>query len=247
MKLRLIYFICLLSYITKSNAQNKPKAELLFEYSILSKKTIQGENLFSNGLVLVDSTEIQKHDSIINNVFTYKINTSKVNIKICGGWSRRYWYRHSIEIENSTFLLDSLWYGNAFTKDSKPIFISLEGCYYFKFDNKKYLVLFISDLYFPTTSDINKILLLFDVSEKQNPKFLRIEQQACNNLNCFGDFNNDNQLDYASWNTHSNRLYCYSLVEGRFRLKKNYFLFIKAKDGGYWISKDQSRWFFKIE
>jgi hypothetical protein len=244
--LKLIPLICILGYTTIANAQNKHQA--LFKYASLSKKQIQGHNLLNDGISLIDSADITKNGLVVNTTFTYQINTPKADIKIRGGWSKKHWYRHVIEINHSRFLIDKLWYGNRFKKEtSQPIFIGIDGCYYFSFNHRKYVAFFINDLYFPTTSDINKILLLFDVSERQKPELITIERQACHNLDCFGDFDNDRQLDYASWNTHNNVLHCYSLADGKLKRRKNYYLFINNKKGDYWIEKSKSRWFFEID
>lgn len=102
-------------------------------------------------------------------------------------------------------------------------------------------------MFFPTTSDTNKILLLFDVTDNNDPKFLKIESQACSNLECFGDFDSDGRFDYASWNTKNKRLNCFSLDKGQFELRKGYLVFIASSNNGeYWIDEKKTKWFFEI-
>lgn len=112
--LKVLMIALLISCISEDGNRNSKQSKIIFNYSLLSKTQLKGKNIYDNGMTLVDSMYVFKGRKLVNNIYTYKMNSDKIDIKLFIGWSRKDWYRNIIEISNRRFSIDSLWYGNSF-------------------------------------------------------------------------------------------------------------------------------------
>jgi hypothetical protein len=122
---------------------------------------------------------------------------------------------------------------------------SIEKCYELKFENKKYILLFVMPIFSTVSFDPTEGLL-FDVSDSIKfiplPKPLkRITSMAID------DFNGDSKLDYVAVEQFSGAAF-YTLSEDKFLLDERYYITFKINSSsGNFITfdKDKTHWFAK--
>jgi len=225
--------------------------EIRFSYTLLSKDTLACEYINLSKLELNSTTSINvnKDEKIINQkfevdrgsqIYFYKNNFSGVD-KLTKN-------RDAVELYGRKMKIDSLYYGKEYFK--KPyIFASLINVAKFSFKNKNYVAFFIQDLSNPVTSP-NTLLLLFDVTNKNDFVYIPIGFQASEDLKCINDFNKDGILDFAKWTQgydFQKHLYRYELNNNsKFIIKKGDYMTIDEKVDGYYVDIQKSNWRYGI-
>lgn len=159
--------------------------------------------------------------------------------------------RDYLTIKEKKILIDSLFFGNRLPDDYWFMTYFYKS-YIFDFNNKKFCALF-SENTFANTTLPNTILLLLDITRMDDIKILLSEYQACGDINCFGDINQDNELDYIQWSQgmeFADTVYIYSLNNKTNIFEKNKNVFVKVLESETWgyckIDVTKSEYFYKI-
>lgn len=153
--------------------------------------------------------------------------------------------RDYITYRGRKILIDSL-----FWKDNLPTdntFMTLfDNMYKFTLSKHTYLALFAWDGR-KSTSRPNFLVLLIDYSNPDEISFPLVDYQASEDINCFGDFNSDGELDYIKWGVgweYCDTVFSYSLINGVFTLDKEHYVTIdkEVAIGEYEIDFRKSHW-----
>lgn len=119
--------------------------------------------------------------------------------------------------------------------------------YKFKLSSKKYCLLFyIEDI---PSVDANLIGLLFDYSVSKNIFRIPNTDFEITDVSNFGDFNNDNVLDFIDFNGEevenmSNmKIPVYSIQNRKFVRDSIYYLSVENEDNALYVDVDESNWY----
>ena len=250
-KILILFVVNLMSCKVATKANNKNNnLPSIFSYNILSYDSLSYQLLTSESFTLISENKIQiKQDYIISeNKYlidrNLKINYTKYNLSSLDFSTQ---YRDKLEVLGKTYLIDSLFYGTDFTQDSEPRTSALNAVYKFTFSGKKYLCFYIQDITNPDAM-LNTDILLFDITVNSRSKLLLHTYQASENLKCFGDFNKNNKLDFASWSYGNSfkdtlKMYEFDLNQDEFKLVKDYYLVINELKQDYIVDLKRSNWF----
>jgi hypothetical protein len=249
MKKNSLIFILMLTYLGCSNKHN---SEILviknkcipFSYDNFQSK-FDSHNLFEDSIetVVVNKPKasyrvIQFNDGIsITMINENAINEIPVNLELRNFSANE---RNIIEIGNNKFCIDSLVLGKTFDNNSPSIVNSISGVYKFYLQNNKFIVFYLQDLVNPISFP-STLIMLFDISVQSEIKYIPIGFQACDNINCFDDFNNDGNLDFYYWDFNSDSLFLYNIQNSTLK-KSNYYLKMSQDEGGFNICKEHSNW-----
>jgi hypothetical protein len=153
----------------------------------------------------------------------------------------------------NTYSIDSLYYMEKYSNKKEPfryVPLHIDKIY---FHNKVYIAFYVTTI-FNSSSNSDIYILLFDITDTNKIIYIHtIDFQYADNTQCFGDFDNDKQLDFIWWaenRTNGNVMKLYNLVENRFIFNKNYYIWtdkIYIKEILFeLISLKKSKWFFDI-
>lgn len=244
----LLGFIFVILYccsFTTNNKGNHP----LFSYSLLSKDTLKYKLTSPDKFKLFSKKEIQltninatigEYHYMIDSIFDIKY--IKYNFSGIDSISI---YKDKLQILGHEITIDSLFYGEDFSKDKISRVSALNRIYNFNFSGREYICFYIQDVTNPS-SMLNTDILLFDITNKNNLMLILHDYQASENLKCFGDFNKNKKLDYAFWSfgdSFQDTLNMFELNDNKFELIKNKYILIDENEKGYYINSDKSKWF----
>lgn len=154
--------------------------------------------------------------------------------------------RNVIQLFDNVYKIDSLFYLEKFNSDSPIIANSFLSAYEFNFYSKKFIAFYFQDLSYSVTFP-NSVVLMFDITDPVRVKYIYVGKQAAENLNCFGDFDNNGVLDYAKWSfgyDFVDSIKCYQLVNEKFILTEpKKYLKVEQFDRDYIVCKSKSNWF----
>lgn len=203
-----------------SRAECDSFPQSVFSYNTLSKNTLQTKRI-------IFRTDFSKKTK------SALLSASLNELKIL---SREYSSTHKkshLCINNT-----KIYYQNLFPNNSKIQNFHLISAYSFSIRNKNYLSVFIT--YITGNNSSNDIKpLLFQVKTNQStqiavPGFTRTSSPLC-----FGDFDNSETLDYASWNpNYQNKVTFFTLESNKFKQKTKYYLSLLDNIDGYLFSID---------
>jgi hypothetical protein len=234
----------------KTSTQTSIKPNPIFSYDALSYDTLNYELFTPDRFNLISENKIQLNRDYVLRESKYlveqglKIKYTKYNASNIDTLTQ---YRDKIEILDKSYILDSLFYGEDFSVNSEPRTSALNAVYKFSFANRKYLCFYIQDITNPDAM-INTDILLFDITNLNQINIVLHDSQASEDLKCFGDFNKNNKLDFASWsygNSFKDTLQLYELESNRnqFIIDKSSFLVITDTAGTYYVDFKKSNWF----
>lgn len=244
----LMIVLCLVSCAKKSkeNSIQKsfPNVKSILSYDSLCKKKVKIEKISNKNLYFFDSLSFIKGEDKIDSI---RISILKIhNLDIPLSISKKAWtgdseiYRYhksQIKISTSSFVLDSI---SSFIPKSPTDFnIGNGGIYKMGFRNKLYLVFFSKNLNI-NTSNPSFLLYLFDITDKNNPKFIFADYQYFYDPSCFCDFNNDEKLEYISWEWKADTLKTFNLIKDTI-IRDNNFLLINPDS--FIIDWKNSNWY----
>jgi len=157
--------------------------------------------------------------------------------------------RNYVTIFGKRILIDSLFFDGKIPEDN-TIMTPFFTVYNFSFLDKKYMALFSQNVRISTVMG-NEILMLFDVTNKNNINLLLHTSQASEDITCFGDINNDNKLDYIDWAVgyeFKDTIFLYSLNDSTFIKDEEYYAPIHTGAEYYEFNIDykRSKWAFKL-
>lgn len=253
MKKFLIVNFCFISILIFSCQQIKKNERLRIK---------NNDTLYFNDVYKTVNQDTLKHSAFFKPRISY-IDTLENNILrvwICDSLKNIYSYefmkfqeypkineRNYITAYNRKIVLDSLFFNGIYPEDftlMTPYF----NTYSFNYMNKEYIALFSINA---RTSTIlsNYVLILFDITDRLNVKIVLHKIQASDDIKCFGDFNNDNVLDYIDWTVgyaYTDTIHFYSINGSVFEKNSNYYILTKRLFNQYEfiIDKENSKWFY---
>jgi hypothetical protein len=227
-------------FIKKNNANQK--SCINFDYTIL-KSVIDTHNLLNNSTISIINYDNLSYRVIkIDNNISIKllnenfINETPINISLSGINCSQ---RNSIFIKDKIFCIDSLFLEKEFNFDSPTIVNTIIGVYKFNIKESDFLAFYFQDL-INSSTNVNTLIMLFDITNEANIKYIPIGFQSSENIYCFDDYNNDGNLDYYAWFDYSDSLFLFKYDEGHFH-KSEYFLKINY-DHNFEVCKEDSKW-----
>jgi len=254
MKNKIILITFIITIIGTCSCYCQPHTSVIFSYDILQYNSLKYKFISQDKFILQCKNEFQSNDSISNYKEHIYIIDSSLNIKYIRYIQRRFsedtnhlFKRDKIEILGTSVNLDSLFYGEDYTKTIEPRASTINGVYKFNFLNHKYVCFYIQDITNPE-SMLNTDILLFDITNLYKIKLLLHAFQASEDLKCFGDFNKNGKLDFVLWsygNSFQDTLKLYELDSNmsEFTLIKNKYLIITDTGSTYNVNLKKSKWF----
>ena len=258
----LIIFIFSQSCIVKNTTEIKKKDIKLvsteetnqklipFDYRILMKETLKYFRYEKKNVI---ETSLRR-DSIEYKSYFYKLD--EINeIALCvhspqeavfeSGTPYLYHARDYLLIGDKKFIFDELIYGEKYKYlKEPPKSMILMNSYKFDFNEKKcFVAFFVTAL---SSSNPDFYIILFDISQKTIPLLLLSEYQASEDIHCLGDFNQDNQLDYAQYHFGDKLEYQTLGANNQFEKKEDYYLTIVSGSYKPKIDLEKSKWFFDL-
>lgn len=156
--------------------------------------------------------------------------------------------RDYLQVGNVQYMFDKMFQEmlnlekyNAF---EKRLYFLVNACS-FSFNDRKYVVAFVNGAH--NSNYPNCLTMLFDMTVKEKPELILCEYQASSMVDCFGDFNQDGNLDYAYREQLGNKLICKTLKNGSFEEVKGYYLTIVDSPHEPKIDLNKSKWFFDLK
>jgi hypothetical protein len=234
----------------KTSTQNINRSNLIFSYDILSLDTLNYKSITQDQFEFIIENKIKINndyakyekryliDSNLNLLYT-KYNSSNLDTLTP--------YRDKIEFLGRTIIIDSIFYGDDFSLKCFPRASALNKVYKFSFENREFICFYIQDITNPD-SHLNTSVLLFDITNRNKINLVLNAFQASEDLKCFGDFNNNNKLDFVLWtygNSFSDTLNFYELEPtiNEFILDDSHYLVITEIENTYYVDLDRSKWF----
>lgn len=225
-----------------------------FSYDLLNDDSLEYELILPDKFFLQCENKIKFKNRLNDYIESVYVIDSILNIKYFSYIQRRFkedssfsFQRDKLEVLGISINLDSLSYGEYYTETIEPRVSALNGLYKFNFASRKYLCFYIQDITNPNYMLNTKILLL-DITDLKQIKIVLQDLQASENLQCFGDFNNNGKLDFASWSFGYNfrdtlQLYELESNRNRFILNDTHYLVLIDSMSGYYINLNKSKWF----
>ena len=100
-----------------------------------------------------------------------------------------------------------------------------KSIFHFKIGNKEYVLLGASDREFYRNIERNYWILL-EVKGKNIKNIYSFIDGYSENPKCFGDFNDDGELDYLNWYFNKNKIELYTLSKNEFLLQKKEYIYV---------------------
>lgn len=135
--------------------------------------------------------------------------------------------------------INMTFYNSEYTNDSL-LLLNRAGLFSFKEDTFYYF--FHLNMYYDCFECVNFLTLYR--SDHNNDKIVNIPigYQAADTPYCFGDFNNDDILDFLCWD-YTKDVHFYNLIDDRFILNEKIFITLNIPEPGlYFVNKRKSCW-----
>ncbi|MCU0322879.1 MAG: hypothetical protein MUE72_10710 [Chitinophagaceae bacterium] len=242
MTLLKIIIIAFLSLVYFNSCSHQDESEIAFSYDLFSKYAVKSLDISEYNTTVIplsDSSSLVCDKNL------------KINLKICSPRTKAntnpFIFRDFIVLHNKKFNIDSLYYSKEFNNDSKfGRYVAIKT-YQFTFNQDKFLVIYLSDLSYPSAYTVG-LPLLFNITNPKNVIYIPTKFQNDYDNKCLGDFNGDNRLDFIYWHFFADTLKCYTLIDNKFQLIKDRFLILKIKNyKTYFIDVKKSKWFFRLK
>jgi hypothetical protein len=231
----LLYFV-----VQYSSAQQN----INFDYKLLAKDTISYKIMPKLGeqIIKIGNDKLAKKQYIYNLDTLQKIAIVVYNNKYSpeGEFSTN---RDYIKIKNNKYIVDKLYYGESYLKND-PLALGFR-CYKFNFLERNFISFFFTIANYSSANQ-NTFVVLFDVTNIENPKLLLTSFQEAYTPLCFGDFNNDGLLDFFAKSRVQNYNSCYYFENDKKKLHKNIKLYIVGSPFSPKIIPAKSKWFFDL-
>jgi hypothetical protein len=220
---------------------------LSFSYLLLAHDTLPCQYLKIENIKAQSRTEIKDDQGNRIVMRKYLVDTSlnisylKYNFSGTAGITK---LRDAIEFDGKIFKIDSLLSGKNYINQLQML-TGLINVAKFSFNKSNYIAFFVQDYSNPVTEP-NTDLLLFEITNLKQIKYIPIPFQASEDLKCINDFNEDGVLDIAIWSFGYNfvdSLVRFELVgDSKFVLTKKDHVKIEARDRGYFVNVGKSSW-----
>lgn len=246
------YFIWCLCAISLSNCQHWQSSPaknqndcVFFDYELLTSYKVAGSEI-----IVEDSIALSLWET--KDFYARKVTLDpKRNIHVTffdqlEGAKPAVDSRNVIQLFDNVYKIDSLFFLENFNSDSPAIVNTIGSVYEFNFYSKKLIAFYFQDLSYPITFP-NCLILMFDITDPVRVKYIYVGKQASENLNCFGDFDNNGVLDYAKWTfgrDFVDTVKCYQLVNDEFILTEpKKYLKVDRLERAHIVCKSKSDWF----
>jgi len=220
---------------------------LPFEYKYLSKEILNYQNVIQDGKILNSVFNQDSNDYLIKKNILYNEEYQVIHEKNNHEDMPNLLETDYIYILNLKYSVDSLFYGSN-NANEEHIITNIVEIYKFIFNTNEYIAIYLWNTGNCTLCTYN--IILFDVTNKQKPICIWCGEQISSKLDCFGDFDNDNQLDFikVSLSDKGNAGICYSLKNSKFILDNHHYLSLKIVDDyNLYIDLKKSKWFFDLK
>jgi len=230
------------------NIQNiKNDTAFYFSYSQLSKGIIKGNEIDLHNST-VNYYKIKKNKKV-GSVTVERLKDNKFNIEfykyLHNDLNGPFYFRDKVVVWKKHFTIDSLLFGANLNDATEPFSRVVNSAYDFKYKTKDFIVFFLQNTFY-NDSNPGTVMLLLDITNKDDIFPFIFGPQMNEDLSSFGDFNNDNLLDIAYLKNeflYSDTLRCYSYIGSKFKEDRYHFLIIKDNnDGRYKIDLKNSNW-----
>ncbi len=124
----------------------------------------------------------------------------------------------------------------------------LESVYNFQLGKKTFVVVFMWTVFTNSTNFSMKIAL-FDITTNI-PKLVLVDSQESKNMDCFGDWDNDGNLDYFHKTyrvQETKKLYVQSLKNDVWTTDSTKYIFLEGSFQKQIINVDKSKWYFDLK
>lgn len=153
--------------------------------------------------------------------------------------------RDFLRVGSKKYVFEEIFGNLNYLKTYPTLIYMFMKAYFFEFDKKKYFVAFFNSSMNRTHP--NYLVVLVDLTIKNNPILVLCEYQASDDIHCFGDFNQDNRLDFAYRVQLGDSLICKTLINNKFEDIKGYHLVIVNSPFNPKIDLQKSKWFFDLK
>lgn len=243
------------NYINRQLGVNKATKQryIVFNYQSLMRDTLNYFKYKNDSKVRI--TQFQRRDGIEYKSYLREIdNENEINLCVYSPQEASFenstpFLNHArdyIQIQGKKFIFDQLIHGDGYKYlNEPPNSMVLMNAYKFDFNRRAYFAaFFITAL---SSSNPDFYIVLFDITQKFNPLLLLSEYQASRDINCLGDFNQDNKLDFAQYH-FGDKLFCKTLRKNnQFKKLNGYYLTIVHSTFEPKVDLEESNWFFDLD
>jgi len=244
-----IWYYCIISLSSCQNWQPSPAKNqtdcVFFDYDLLTSYKVAGSEIIVEDSIALSLWET-KDFSARKVTLDPKRNIHITFFDQLEGAKPAIDPRNVIQLFDNVYKIDSLFFLENFNSDSPAIVNTLGSVYEFNFYSKKLIAFYFQNLSYSITFP-NSLILMFDITDSVRVKYIYVGMQASENLNCFGDFDNNGVLDYAKWSygyDFVDSIKCYQLENEKFILTQpEKHLKVEQFERGYIVCKSKSDWF----
>lgn len=156
-------------------------------------------------------------------------------------------------LNHKQIFLDDIFFSKDSTKNwwkkgHYPYIYPLKSVYNLQLKEKKFVIVYINT-YLSNSTDFAMNIFLFDITS-EIPHLVLVDRQESINMDCFGDWNNDGNLDYFHKKyrmQETKKLYVKTFKNDIWVTDSTKYIYLEGNFHQQIINIDKSRWYFDLK